>query len=148
MGMKYTNYTWNTGHLLRHDSDVDLDPVVRPIVIKLLAAGSGQVPGSASVFYRFTEDGKAAVLSVSDAFGCPLWISFFFLSRQTADQAMTDAQQLNVPSAPNLPSLLACPGLLTVFLPSASVAQIPTADIYMLADFAKTMFVVWGTNQK
>lgn len=43
--MRYHYATVNTGHISHHDTDVDLYPTVIPELCRLLAAGSGPIPG-------------------------------------------------------------------------------------------------------
>jgi hypothetical protein len=146
--VKYSNYTWNTGHVLRHDSDVDLWPSVVPAVRALIAAGSGEVPGCVAD-YNLVDLGRSATLSAWTLGADPacIWATFFWLAAPEAEAALFAAGRTGVERSPRLPERLASPGLLTVIMPGAELGMAQGADIGALADFAKTVFSVWGIDR-
>lgn len=145
--MKFNNYTWNTGHVMRHDTDVNLHQDVIPMVRELISQGEGVVPGQGVTYVFIPGDGDpyAALTVYSMASNAAVWTTLFFLTQRQAEMATIGARALNVPRAESLPALRA-PGLVTVFLPTAAIDPLPGREIEILADFAKTMFMVWALD--
>lgn len=143
--MKYQYLTINTGHVSRHDTDVDLDPAIADAVAALLARGQGGIPAvHRPLMYRFADSGgSAAVLSVMAGVGVYVWTAGFYLA---ADKAYADGMielrrdAIMMPGAK--PADFHPPGLAVLILPGA--AAVSGDDIMILADFAKTMFSVWA----
>lgn len=151
--MKYQYVTISSGHIMRGDSDVDLQPHVVPVVERLLHRGRGDVPGlDGRVQYRFDRDPEiaAAALTVSTTYqgmAAPIWTAIFYLDGAAAlaahDELFKMASRLAVPQE-NFRGL-AAPGLATLLLPGAAVAR--HDDVFILADFGKTMFMVWALQE-
>lgn len=149
--MKYHNYTWNTGHVMHHDTEVDLRPDIIPMVRGLIEAREGIVPGAGMVWYELvrSEDDRSACLTTwgTTAEHPPIWSTLFFIDRTSADDAMWTTREFNVPPHPDIPEHPAAPGLLTVIHPSIAMADVSPSAIEMLADFAKTIFSVWALDR-
>lgn len=146
--MKYQYLTLNTGHLSRHDTDVNLDPRIVDQVAALLARGCGSIPAvRMPLMYMFTDSGStAAGLSVTAGVGVCVWTAGFYLH---ADKAFADGMTELARRAQILPDAiprkLGPPGLALVIQEGAVV--VPGDDIKILADFAKTLFSVWALQR-
>lgn len=149
--MKYHNYTWNTGHVMHHDTDVNLRADIIPMVRGLIEAKEGMVPGAGMVCYQLVEaeDYRSACLTTWGTMAeyPPIWSTLFFIDRRSAVDAMWTTRTFNVPPHPDIPDHPAAPGLLTVIHPSIAGADLSPAVLEMLADFAKTMFSVWALER-
>ena len=150
--MKYQYVTINTGHVMRGDSDVDLAPAVVPLVRELLRSGRGEVQGTEGrVRYRFDRDPgiAAAALTVSGRYQgmpAPIWTTLFYLDERAAGAAHEELFKMgaNLGLSQHEFPALAAPGLATLLL--QGVALVPASDVFMLADFAKTLFMVWALD--
>lgn len=148
--MKYSYVTINTGHIMRGDSDVDLLPGTTAVVQRLLSSRVGNVPGTGSrISYRFDPDPeiRAAALTVSTyvvGIPAPIWTTVFYLD----DRAAVSAHDVLFRMAADIGleqvafDHLQAPGLATLMLPGAALAT--AQDVGMLADFGKSMFMVWA----
>lgn len=151
--MKYQFLTVNTGHLSRHDTDVDLRPEVVPMVRALVEAGAGTVPGmktpgityamhpetattgGLSVYAAMPHGGRAEVLCVG-----------FFLAEGGAKPEALAALAVAARAWGEAPSVsLRAPGLAVALLGGS--ALVAPGDLFILADFEKTMFSVWALGK-
>ena len=144
--MKYQYLTINTGHLSRHDTDVDLIPDVVPKVRELLAAGSGFVPGAVTpgLGYEFTDAAMPELAVVSP--DITVWVARFFLRDNEAARgeiARLASLHLTIYAKPGHTAITP-PGLALLLLPGVATAN--PVDVFMLADFAKTMYAVWALD--
>ena len=145
--MKYQYLTINTGNLSRHDTDVDLMPDVVPKVRQLLDARTGSVPGAVTtgLGYEFTDAAIPELAVVSP--DMTVWVARFFL--RPGEYATAEVRRLadlhrTIYAKPGH-TTIAPPGLALLLLPGAATAN--PSDVFMLADFGKTMFAVWALDR-
>ena len=143
--MKYQYLTVNTGHVSRHDTDVDLDPAIADGIAALLARGQGSIPEvHRPLSYRFTDSGgSAAVLSVTAGVEVYVWTAGFYLAPDRAYfDGMIELRRHAIMMPGAKAAIFTPPGLALAILPGA--AAVGGEDMMILADFAKTMFSVWA----
>jgi hypothetical protein len=145
--VKYQYLTINTGHLSRHDTDVDLMPDVVPKVRELLAAGAGSVPGAVTpgLGYEFTDADMPELAIVSP--DMTVWVARFFLRNGDAERSEIArlASLHRTIYAKTGHAAMTPPGLALLLLPGVATAN--PVDVFMLADFAKTMYAVWALGE-